>query len=327
MRADTTVIAANVAYPTDAGLLAKAVGKLVRAARRVQAAGGATGTVMTDRRRAAGRRAREMAATMRARAKLGRDESSRAIGRVTGDLADLAETAAAQAAAVLRNGRRAVGRALTGRMRGRLRRALGELAVTIERTATVVAQARSRLAGQMPDGATRLVSLHDPDARPIRKGRIDRPVEFGYKAQVLDNDDGIVVDYSVERGAAPDGPQLVACHRTRSRRRAGRVPRAVTADRGYGQAAVERDLHAAGRAHRGDSPPGHHLSRPQGRRARPRLPQAGQVANRLRRPDQLPQTRLRLGPHPPGRQTRERRSGAGTGYSPTTWSRSATLAS
>ena len=75
VRADTTVIAANVAYPTDAGLLAKAVGKLVRAARRVQAAGGATGTVMTDRRRAAGRRAREMAATMRARARLGREES------------------------------------------------------------------------------------------------------------------------------------------------------------------------------------------------------------------------------------------------------------
>jgi IS5 family transposase len=35
----------------------------------------------------------------------------------------------------------------------------------------------------MPDGASRLVSLHDPDARPIRKGRIDRPVEFGYKME------------------------------------------------------------------------------------------------------------------------------------------------
>jgi transposase, IS5 family len=68
VRADTAVIAANVAYPTHAGLLAKAVGKLVRAARRVQTAGGATGTVMTGRRRAAGRRAREMAATVRARA-------------------------------------------------------------------------------------------------------------------------------------------------------------------------------------------------------------------------------------------------------------------
>ena len=87
----------------------------------------------------------------------------------------------------------------------------------------------------MPDGATRLVSLHDPDARPIRKGRIDRPVEFGYKAQVLDNDDGVVVDYSVERGAAPDGPQLMPAIE-RVRRRAGKVPRAVTADRGYGQA-------------------------------------------------------------------------------------------
>jgi IS5 family transposase len=56
--------------------------------------------------------------------------------------------------------------------------------VTIERTATIVAQTRSRLAGQLPGSANRLVSPHDPDARPIRKGRIDRPVELGYKAQV-----------------------------------------------------------------------------------------------------------------------------------------------
>jgi transposase, IS5 family len=35
VRADTTVISANVAYPTDVGLLAKAVVKLVRTVRRV----------------------------------------------------------------------------------------------------------------------------------------------------------------------------------------------------------------------------------------------------------------------------------------------------
>ena len=153
--------------------------------------------------------------------------------------------AAAQAAALLRNGRRAVPKALSGRMRGRLARALGELAVTIDRTAQIVAQTRSRLAGQLPASATRLVSLHDPDARPIRKGRIDRPVEFGYKAQVSDNDDGVILDYAVEYGAAPDGPQLAPAMR-RIRGRAGRVPRAVTADRGYGQPAVERDLHDLG---------------------------------------------------------------------------------
>jgi IS5 family transposase len=245
VRADTTVISANVAYPTDPGLLARAVGKLVRAARRVRAAGGAAGTAMADRRRAAARRMREIAASLRSRGKLGREESTRVISRATGELADLAENTTAQAAAVLRNGRRAVPHALSGRMRGRLRRALKELAVTIGRTATIVAQARTRLAGQMPDGATRLVSLHDPDARPIRKGRIDRPVEFGYKAQVTDNDDGIVLDYAVEYGAAPDGPQLVPAIK-RVTRRTGQVPRAVTADRGYGQAAVERDLHELG---------------------------------------------------------------------------------
>jgi transposase, IS5 family len=245
VRADTTVIAANVAYPTDSGLLARAVGKLVRTARRVQDAGGATGTVMTDRRRAAARRVRRIASTLRGRGKLSREESSRVIRRVTGELADLAGKAAAQAVAVLRNGRRAVPKALSGRVRGRLARALGELAVTIERTGTIVAQARIRLAGQVPEGATRLVSLHDPDARPIRKGRIDKPVEFGYKAQVADNDDGIVLDYSVEYGAAADGPQLAPAV-GRIRRRAEQVPRAVTADRGYGQPAIERDLHALG---------------------------------------------------------------------------------
>lgn len=39
LRVDTTVVAANVAYPTDVGLLARAVSKLVTTSKRVQAAG------------------------------------------------------------------------------------------------------------------------------------------------------------------------------------------------------------------------------------------------------------------------------------------------
>jgi IS5 family transposase len=245
VRADTTVIAANVVYPTDSGLLAKAAGKLVRTVQRVQAAGGATRTVMTDRRRAAARRVRQIASKLRTRSKLGREEVTQVIRRVTGELAGLAEKAVAQAATVLRNGRRALPKARSGQMRGRLRRALAELAVTIERTTRIAAQTRTRLAGQLPPSATRLVSLHDPDARPIRKGRIDKPVEFGYKAQVTDNDDGIILDYTVEYGATPDGPQLPPAVE-RIGRRTGHPPRAVTADRGYGQPAIERDLRELG---------------------------------------------------------------------------------
>src|SRR5262249_23810224 len=145
----------------------------------------------------------------------------------------------------LRNGRRALPKALSGRVRGRLRRALGELATAMERTATIVGQAPARLAGAIPEGATRLVSPPDPAARAVPQGRIDRPVELGYKAQVADNDDGIILDYSVELGAAPDGPQLAPAVE-RVTRRAGRTPGAVTADRGYGQPSVERDLHELG---------------------------------------------------------------------------------
>ena len=305
VRADTTVIAANVAYPTDSGLLAKAVGKLVRTVRRVQAAGGATGIHMTDRRRAAARRVREISSKLRTRSKLGREESTQAIRRVTGELAGLAETTAVQATAVLRNGRRVLPKAISGRMRGRLRRALDELAVTIGRTAKIAAQTRTRLAGQAPEGATRLVSLHDPDARPIRKGRIDKPVEFGYKAQVLDNDDGVILDYRVEYGAAPDGPAAGA--------RGGAHPPAcgTRAASGHCRPRLRPARHrprpaSPGRAHHRDSPAGQDLPCPQGHRAQPQLPQARQVAHRVRRQDQLPQAHLRLGPHPPRHQARSR---------------------
>jgi IS5 family transposase len=112
-------------------------------------------------------------------------------------------------------------------------------------TRRIAAQTRQRLSGMTPDGATRRVSLHDPDARPIAKGRLGRPVEFGYKAQVVDNDDGIVLDHIVERGNPTDAPQLAPAIGgviTRTRRR----PRTVTADRGYGEARVENDLHELG---------------------------------------------------------------------------------
>ena len=112
-------------------------------------------------------------------------------------------------------------------------------------TRQIAAQTRRRLAGTTPDGATRRVSLHDADARPIAKGRLGRPVEFGYKAQVVDNDDGVVLDHIVEQGNPPDAPQLTPAVK-RVTGRTARTPRTVTADRGYGEKSVQDDLHAVG---------------------------------------------------------------------------------
>jgi len=240
VRADTTVVGANVAYPTDSGLLAKAVARMGRLVAKVHAAGGATRTKARDRSRSAGRRAREISSKL----KLRNDDAKAAVLAITGELADLATLTAAEARAVLRNGRRALRRAGTGAS-GRLRAALDELEALMRCTATIVGQARQRLAGGMPDGATRKVSLHEPDARPIAKGRLGKPVEFGYKAQVLDNADGVVLDHTVEVGNPTDAPQLLPAIE-RIKARFGRAPRAVTADRGYGEAGVEAALLAAG---------------------------------------------------------------------------------
>jgi IS5 family transposase len=244
VRVDTTVVEADVGYPTDSGLLAKAVGTLSRSVVRIKTLGGATRTRVRDRRRSAGRRARSIASKLRLRGAQQRDEAQAAVRRITGELADIAEATMRDAAAVVRNARRALCTA-TGVRRGRLAQAINHLDTVLERTEKVVAQTRSRLAGVMPESAHRVVSLHDVDARPIRKGRLGKPVEFGYKAQVVDNADGIILDHTVELGNPADAAQLAPAIE-RIVDRAGRPPRAVTADRGYGLASVEQDLHRLG---------------------------------------------------------------------------------
>ena len=171
----------------------------------------------------------------------------------TGELAELAATAASEAERLLANAKRALRRATAkadklrrrgmhdaaaGRRRGRLARAVNDLTELLDATRQIVAQTRQRVAGHTPDGATRRVSLHDADARPIAKGRLGRPVEFGHKAQIVDNDDGIVLDHTVEQGNPPDAPQLAPAVK-RVTKRAGRTPGTVTADRGYGEAKVD----------------------------------------------------------------------------------------
>jgi len=244
VRADTTVVEADVGYPTDSGLLAKAVGSMARSVARIKAAGGATRTRTRDRRRSAGRRARSIASKLRLRGQQQRDQAQAAVQRITGELADIAQACLGEAVAVVRNAKRAL-RSATGTRKGRLTQAINHLDALMTRTQHVVTQTRSRLNGVMPESATRVVSLHDVDARPIRKGRLGKPVEFGYKAQIVDNADGVILDHTVEIGNPTDAPQLAPAI-DRITRRAGRSPRAVTADRGYGYASVERDLHELG---------------------------------------------------------------------------------
>jgi len=174
IRVDTTVVPSNVAYPTDSGLLAKAVRRIAATGRRIQAAGGAVRTRLRNRSRAAGRRAHDLNAKLRTRSATANDEALDVVRRKNAELADLAETAAVEAERLLANAKRALRAArkkaadlaaaggkdaAAGRRRGRLARAVNDLTELLKATHRIAAQTRQRLSGVTPDGATRLVSL------------------------------------------------------------------------------------------------------------------------------------------------------------------------
>jgi transposase, IS5 family len=237
VRADTTVIEANVAYPSDASLLAKGVAKIAKTAKKLQSMGFATRTKMIDRTRSVQRRARSINADLARRS----DDRLTEVRRINTELIAIARRVAHDADEVARNTRRKLANAASGRARALVR----ELVMTVEVTRRIAEQSAERIAGHTPAGSRRIVSLHDHDARPIVKGRLGKPVEFGYKAQLVDNEDGVILDHNVEVGNPKDAPMLEPAV-ARIKARTGRAPRAITADRGYGETGVEEALRVLG---------------------------------------------------------------------------------
>ena len=180
------------------------------------------------------KRARSIGANLRRRTNEAKDEFK----AINAKMAALASKAVDEASRVAANARRALSQ-LGKAAPAKLERIARDLEDTASRVERIAEQTRQRLSGITPDGATRLVSLHNPDAHPIRKGRLGKPVEGGYRAQVLDNEDGVVVDHNVEMGI----PQpMLAPAIKRVAARTGKVPKAVTADRGSGDPVVRETL-------------------------------------------------------------------------------------
>jgi IS5 family transposase len=237
LRVDTTVVEADIDYPTDADLLEHAVRKLGGLVRRVKGRGAASRTRFRDRGRAAGRRMKQLARTLRRRTGVAMGE----VDRLTGEVAAIARQSLRQVQVVARNARRALARRPGD---GRLGRLVGELEETITATERLLAQTDQRLAGNrvIPD---RLVSLADPDARPIRKGKPRTPTQFGYTLLLAEGERGFICDHQLQQGNPPDAPQLIPAVQ-RVIAVTGRAPGTVVGDRGFGTVANDQALQALG---------------------------------------------------------------------------------
>ena len=176
VRIDSTVIEADVKYPTDSDLAAGGVRVLAREGRKLAKLIGEKTRRVRDRSWAMGRKLRAITRTIRRRSGEAKEEVLK-LTQQTGELLSRSVKEARRLAALAR--RRARGRGAKVKLTAAV--ALEEMA---DRCEKVASQIRQRVAGeQITD---RIISLHDPDARPIRKGKLGKPTEFGYVSQLAE---------------------------------------------------------------------------------------------------------------------------------------------
>jgi IS5 family transposase len=175
-RIDSTVIEADVRWPTDAGLAADGVRALAREGRKLAVKVSEKRTAVRDRSRSMGRKLRTLMRTIRKRT----GEAKREVLVLTEQAGELLAASIKEARKLAQTARRrARGRGAQAKLKAA--KALEELA---DRCAKVAGQIKQRVAGEPI--TDRLISLWDPDARPIRKGKLGKPTEFGYVDQLCE---------------------------------------------------------------------------------------------------------------------------------------------
>jgi IS5 family transposase len=176
VRIDSTVVEADIRYPADGVLALQSARALAREGRRLADRLRNPSVRVVDRSRRIGKLVRAISRTL-----------ARRTGQRTGEVLALNAQAGRALARSIREARalaaqaRAAARGRGARAKRRAARQLEELA---DRCQRIVTQIQQRQRGERI--TDRLVSLADPDARPIRKGKLGKPNEFGYVAQLAE---------------------------------------------------------------------------------------------------------------------------------------------
>ena len=178
-RVDSTVVEADVKFPTDAGLAADGVMLLARVGRELAGLAGAGAPRVRDRTRGAKGRLRRLRRSLKRRS----GEAKQDVLQITRECGDLLALSVKEAHK-LRDHLLAAGAAAPGDSGARQQAAAVVLAQRIADCERVGEQIRKRLAGEKI--SDRLVSLHDRDARPICKGKLAKRTEFGYVQQICE---------------------------------------------------------------------------------------------------------------------------------------------
>jgi IS5 family transposase len=236
-RIDSTVVESDIRYPTDLGLAQDAARMLAAEASNAAGLVGVGAPRVTDRSKSISAKLRKLNRSI-----TGRTGHSKELAlRLTGEAGDLAARSLREArrlAAVLRQ--RARGRGAQAKLRAAAR--LEQVAGLAEK---VCGQITKRVAGQTI--TDRLVSMSDPDARPIRKGKLRQPTEFGTVMQIAELCEntrrgarGLILPLSTQIGSPNESTLLSAIGRRVDE--LGLHPREIALDGGFQPGPVAEHL-------------------------------------------------------------------------------------
>jgi transposase, IS5 family len=212
IRIDSTTLEAHISYPNDVGVIHQAVKTLTRTAASL-------GRKITSHGRATKRALFSWSQTAKVNPKERKAKGRKILKKV----AKLAQHTVEQ-------GRNAF-QALSGSASDQSVKLKQRFFEQIELAQIILNQTEQKLQGNksIPQ---RIVSFHDPEARPIRKGKLNKAVEFGRTLQLLQDSSGVILHYEVHRGNPSDRTELLSVVR-QTKRSLGIKPKEIAADRGY----------------------------------------------------------------------------------------------
>ncbi len=243
MRLDSTVTQSDIHYPTDSGLLADSVRVVTRAVKKIKEVVRLK-VRFRDRTRSVKRRRIAMVKFLK-----GKSEKVKESLRATREeILSIAKATWAQAREVLREVRSGKSRLKEGATRIRLLTLPLELKRWLELMKRVMEQTRTVLDGNVHI-PNRLISLFDPGARPIQKGKLFPKTEFGRKVLIQEAEKGLVTDYQVHHESVPPDQPMLEPALDKHKELFGRDPTELAADRGFYKAGQDELLHERGIKH------------------------------------------------------------------------------
>lgn len=224
IRIDSTTLEAHISYPNDVGVIHQAVKSLTRTAASL-------GSKITSHVRATKRALFSWSQTAKANPKERKKKGRKILNKV----AKLAKHTIEQSDKAFQS--------LKDSASNDSAKLKQKFFQQIELAETILSQTEHKLQGQksIPE---RIVSFHDPQVRPIRKGKLNKMVEFGRTLQLMQDRSGVIVHYEIHRGHPNDSTELLSLVR-KAKTRLGIKPTELAADRGYYSA---ENLEKLGRA-------------------------------------------------------------------------------